>query len=426
MRNKTTIRLFWRTFSIFVTSVSVSAAAVRYAGVNLAGAEFGQTSLPGVYNTHYTYPTQAEVDYFRSKGMNVIRLPFRWERLQQSANASFNTAEFNRLNAFVSATTAKGVSVILDPHNFARYYPDPGNYQSSSQGLVGSDVPNSVFSNFWFRVADVYRTNSRVIFNLVNEPNSMPTEQWVSAANAAIAAIRAAGATNLILVPGNAWTGAWTWHQNWYGTPNAQAMLNIVDPGNNYAYDVHQYLDSNGSGGSTNIVSPTIGAERLAGFTQWLKNNSRKGFLGEFAVANSTIGSGIGDEAISNLLTHIEANADVWLGWTWWAAGPWWGNYMFTLEPANLASPTDRPAMNILESHIPIPAPTLELAPGTQFRFMSQPGFVYQPEASVNLSVGNWTNYGAAIVGSGQTATVTMQAGASQRGFYRVRVDRAP
>ena len=223
------------------------------------------------------------MDYFGSKGMNVIRLPFRWERLQQSANASFNTTEFNRLNAFVSAATAKDVSVILDPHNFARYYPDPGNYQSSSQGLVGSDVPNSVFGNFWFRVADVYRTNGRVIFNLVNEPNTMPTEQWVSAANAAIAAIRAAGATNLILVPGNAWTGAWTWNQNWYGTPNAQAMLNIVDPGNNYAYDVHQYLDSNGSGGSTNIVSPTIGAERLAGFTQWLRNNNRKGFLGEFA-----------------------------------------------------------------------------------------------------------------------------------------------
>ena len=426
MRNKATIRLFWLALSMFLTSISLSAAALRYTGVNLAGAEFGQTSLPGVYTTHYTYPTQAEVDYFRSKGMNVIRLPFRWERLQQSANASFNTSEFNRLNAFVSATTAKGVSVILDPHNFARYYPDPGNYQSSSQGLVGSDVPNSVFSNFWFRVADVSKTNGHVIFNLVNEPNSMPTEQWVSAANAAIAAIRAAGATNLILVPGNAWTGAWTWHQNWYGTPNAQAMLNIVDPGNNYAYDVHQYLDSNGSGGSTNIVSPTIGAERLSGFTQWLRSNNRKAFLGEFAVANSTIGSGVGDEAISNLLAHIEANADVWLGWSWWAAGPWWGNYMFTLEPASLVTPTDRPAMNILESHIPIPAPMLELAPMTQVRFVAQTGFVYQLQASVTISAASWTDFGAAIAGSGQTATVTMQAATSQQGFYRVRVDRAP
>src|SRR5262245_29801536 len=91
-------------------------ATIRYTGVNLAGAEFGEGQLPGVYNTHYTYPTSDEVDYFKSKGMNVIRLPFRWERLQQTVNASFNTAESNRLHAFVTQTTAKGMSVILDPH----------------------------------------------------------------------------------------------------------------------------------------------------------------------------------------------------------------------------------------------------------------------------------------------------------------------
>ena len=89
--------------------------------------------------------TQAEVDYFRNKGMNIIRLPFRWERLQQTTNAAFNSAELNRLHTFVAATTAKGVYVILEPHNFARYYPDPSNFQTSMQGLVGSYYPDSVF-----------------------------------------------------------------------------------------------------------------------------------------------------------------------------------------------------------------------------------------------------------------------------------------
>src|SRR5688572_819873 len=58
-------------------------SAILYTGVNLAGAEFGDSSLPGVYNTHYTYPRSNEVDYFIGKGMNTFRLPFRWERLQQ-------------------------------------------------------------------------------------------------------------------------------------------------------------------------------------------------------------------------------------------------------------------------------------------------------------------------------------------------------
>ncbi len=49
--------------------------------------------------------------------------------------------------------------------------------------------------------------NPKVIFGLMNEPHDLPTENWLTAANVAIAAIRATGATNLITVPGNAFTG---------------------------------------------------------------------------------------------------------------------------------------------------------------------------------------------------------------------------
>src|SRR5689334_14626911 len=53
--------------------------ALQYFGVNLNGAEFG-TARPGVYGTDYIYPTHAEIDYFASKGMNILRLPFWIER----------------------------------------------------------------------------------------------------------------------------------------------------------------------------------------------------------------------------------------------------------------------------------------------------------------------------------------------------------
>lgn len=414
---------------IFLLCLPQTIAQIEYAGVNLAGAEFGQSNLPGTYNTHYTYPNQAEVDYFAGRGMNLIRLPFRWERLQQATNASLNGAELSRLHNFVSATTAKGVYVILEPHNFARYYPDPDNFQTSAQGLIGSYHPNSVFSNFWWRLAGIYRTNQHVIFNLMNEPNSMPTEQWVAAANAAIAGIRAAGATNLIHVPGNQWTGAHAWTANYYGTPNSVAMLNIVDPASNHVFEVHQYLDSDSSGTSTNIVNVNIGVTRLSAFTSWLRTHNKRGFLGEFAVANSTIGGGptqIGDEALTNMLSYIAANSDVWEGWAWWAAGPWWGNYMFTLEPANLGQPgqTERAAMPILRSFIPVPAPALELA-NQQIKFPSRLGFVYQPQTAPSLT-GTWTNRGPALAGTGQTLTINMIPGTGAASFYRLTVSRAP
>jgi endoglucanase len=295
-------------------------------GTNMSGAEFGEQNLPGTFGTDYTYPDPAYVsgyasqDYFIGKGMNTFRLGFRWERLQRQLNAAFDTTELARLDTTVAGMTGKGAYVILDPHNYARY----------GDQLVGSTaVPNAAFADFWSRLAQHYAANPRVIFGLVNEPHDMPTEQWRDAANAAIAAIRAAGAHNLILVPGNAYTGAWSWSMTYYGTANAVAMLGITDPEDNYAFEVHQYLDSDYSGSHTTCQSATIGADSLAGFTSWLRANGKRGMLGELgAAANSTCNS-----AVDATLAHVEANDDVYLGWTWWSAGPWWGSYFMSLEP---------------------------------------------------------------------------------------------
>lgn len=335
------VRPLFLSLLLLITALMSSAgAAVNYTGVNLAGAEFAPDQLPGTYGTHYIYPTHTEVDYFTSKGMNVFRLPFLWERLQRAQFADFDASELARIDDFVNYATGKGASVVLDPHNYARY----------NNTVIGAGVPTSAFADFWGRLAARYKGNNRVIFGLMNEPHDMAsidraTELWRDDANAAIQAIRNAGATNLILVPGNAWTGAHSWNQSWYGTPNAQVMLSITDPGNNYAFEVHQYLDGpNFSGEFDYCSSTTIGSEKLAEFTSWLRQNGKRGFLGEFAGGrNDTCYS-----ALDNMLTYIDNNADVWLGWTYWAAGPWWGEYRFTLEPLNGA---DRPQMQPLSKH---------------------------------------------------------------------------
>ncbi|HYG35882.1 MAG TPA: glycoside hydrolase family 5 protein [Clostridia bacterium] len=387
------------------------ADSIRYAGVNLASAEFGDKTLPGTYGSTYIYPNQTEVEYFKSKGMNIVRLPFLWERLQPTANAAFNSAEFNRLHSFVSATTAKGVYVLIDLHNYARYY---GN------AIGSAAAPISVFSNFWSRLATVYRTNDHVILGLMNEPHDMTTEAWRDAANAAILAIRATGATNLVLVPGNSWTGAHSWTDSWYGTPNAVAMLSITDPANNFAFEVHQYLDSDSSGTSSQCVNTTIGADRLKKFTQWCRTNDRRGFLGEFGCSTNAPCL----QSLENMLAYIDANLDVWEGWTYWAAGPWWGEYMYTVEPKS--GSIDRAQMSVLENHVPLPAPTLTLSNATQFQFTALPGLVYQPTATSDITNGPWTNFGSAIIGTGQTARVDTSSSSGTRCFYRVRVSRAP
>ncbi len=330
---------------VVLLKANVSLAQMEYWGVNLAGAEFDPSNLPGIYDTHYEYPNPDEVDYFTEKGMNVFRLPFRWERLQQALFEPFNSTELERMEDFVAYATFKEAHVVLDPHNYARYYDD----------IIGSpDLPVAAFEDFWSRLATHFKENPNVIFALVNEPHSMSSELWLDDANAAIRAIRRAGAANLILVPGNAWSGAHSWTQSWYGTANSVTMLQITDSLDNYAYDVHQYFDSDYSGATSSCQSETIGSEKLISFTNWARTNGKRGFLGEFGVADNDSCLSAADDMLSFMLE----NDDVWLGWTWWAAGPRWGNYRFSIEPNN----GDAPQMAVLEQYIGLPITALNSA----------------------------------------------------------------
>lgn len=324
----------------------LAAVSLAFRGVSLAGAEFGVDAygngpLPGTFAVNYMYPDPTyasgytSADYYLAKGMTTFRLPFRWERLQPARNAPFSTAEMDRLTTTVTHLTAKGATVILDPHNYARY----------GTSLIGSPaVPNADFADLWSRLAAAFKGNPRVLFGLMNEPHDMATEQWASAANAAIAAIRQAGATNLILVPGNGWTGAESWSQSWYGTPNSTVMLTIQDPGHNFAFEAHQYLDTAG-GSNPACVSTTTGSTRMAPFTDWLRAHGRKGFLGEFGAGSSPTCLA----AIDDIVDHVEENADVYLGWTYWAGGPWWGTHWMMLEPSG---GVDVPQMTTLTPHL--------------------------------------------------------------------------
>jgi endoglucanase len=107
------------------------------------------------------------------------------------------------------------------------------------------------------------------------------------------------------------------------------ALSALIDPENKIIYEMHQYLDSDGSGTSDTCVSSTIGSERLAAATAWLKSSGTKAILGEFAGgANSVC-----ESAVTDMLTYIGGNTDVWTGALWWGGGPWWGDYIFSMEP---------------------------------------------------------------------------------------------
>jgi endoglucanase len=302
-------------------------------GVNFAGAAFAAERIPGRLGWDYSYPNIGSIGYFAAKGANVIRLCVLWERLQPKLGSDLQESEMKQIDQAIANARTKGVRVLLDIHNYAAF----------AGGKIGSDkVSVEQFADLWKRIAVRYRDDQSVIFGLMNEPVKLPTETWLDAANAAIKEIRTAGAKNVIFVPGNGWSSARDWFSSSYGSPNAAVMQRVDDPQKNIVYEVHQYFDPGASGTHPTCIDAASATAAIAPFTEWARKNGRKAFLGEFGVGTDSNCL----EALQHLLEFMQDNRDVWVGWTYWAAGPWPKNYFTTIEPD---SGTDRPQMAILE-----------------------------------------------------------------------------
>jgi endoglucanase len=308
-------------------------ARLPLTGLNISGGEFGKPG--GRYGFDYIYPSDTELADAKAHGFSVVRVPFLWERLQPQLDGPLAAEELVRLRDVAARAGAQGLAVILDVHNYARYFGQP----------IGSpQVPIEAFARFWGALAAAFRDDPRVVFGLMNEPHDMSTEVWAAAASAALAAIRATGATNLVLVSGNAYSGAHSWTQSGYGTPNAVAMAKVIDPCNNMAFEVHQYLDADFSGTSPACPSAAAALAGLRDVTTWLHEHGAKGFLGEFAASERPECLA----ALDSMLRFTAEHGDRWLGWTYWAGGAWWPkDYMFSVEPIAGA---DRPQMKVLQA----------------------------------------------------------------------------
>ncbi|MGH8028284.1 MAG: glycoside hydrolase family 5 protein [Pseudoxanthomonas sp.] len=324
---------------LFLLSAGLTPAlaqtTLKYAGVNLAGAEFNSSKKPGTLYKDYVYPGESDYAYYASKGMNVIRLPFLWERLQPQANGALDGQQLSYLKTAVDRAKAQRLHVVLDVHNYAKYY---------GKRIGTTETPVAVFADFWSKLAAEFKDDDAVIFGLMNEPNSIDARDWADAAQAGLNAIRAAGAHNLVLVPGTAYSGAHSWSSTGYGgTSNGEALLAITDPADRIAFEAHQYLDADYSGTSGQCQSEQIGAQKLKVFTDWLRQHHKLGFLGEFAAGSDPVCL----SALESMLDHIQTNADVWLGWTYWAGGAWWKqDYPFNVQPDKEGN--EKPQMTVL------------------------------------------------------------------------------
>jgi Cellulase (glycosyl hydrolase family 5) len=230
----------------------------RPRGVNVAGAEFGAPNVAptsgfsnanrGTYDRDYHYDGQATFDFLAGRGVKLVRIPFRWERIAPRLGAPLSQAEVQRLKAAVARAGRAGLRVVLDMHNYGGYYLGDG-HQGVRRTLGSAQLPQSVFGDVWRRLSIHFRRNTAVVgYGLMNEPAEMtsvgstpPAILWERASQAAVAAIRANGDRKWVMVSAYPWGSVWS-----FGSSHPRAW--IRDPVNRIRYEAHQYFDYDNSG----------------------------------------------------------------------------------------------------------------------------------------------------------------------------------
>lgn len=308
---------------VAVTVVGETSAPARLRGVNLAGAEFGEGHLPGTFGVDYTYPGESDFQAAAAAGHGFVRLPVRWERLQPVLGEALDADEVSRLNQALDLAQATGLPVLVDVHNYGRYY---------GQVIGDPAVTIEAFADFWVKMALALRDKPSLWgYGLMNEPHDM-NGSWPGAAQAAVNALRNIDKIHAVVVAGDGWSSAQHWCE-------VNQDLNVYDPSHNLHYEAHLYLDRDGSGryaGSYDDegATPTTGADRAAPFLAWLRERGATGIIGEINVP--------GDDprwldALASTLTTL---AEAGVPYAGWAAGPWWPqDYVLNLNARSDGQP---------------------------------------------------------------------------------------
>ncbi|TWU76140.1 hypothetical protein ED733_000467 [Metarhizium rileyi] len=258
--------------------------------------------------------------FVEDDGMNTFRLSMSWQFITaRQVSGELDKINFGNFDKLVQACLDLGAYCMLDLHNFARY----------DDGIIGQGGPtDEVFAGLWKQLATYYAKSDRIIFGLMNEPHDLDIKLWAKSCQAAVTAIRKAGATSqIILLPGTNFASA----ETFVSTGSADALAAITNPDGStdkLVLDLHKYLDINNSG--THSECTTNNVEGFKTIAEWLRKNKRLGLVSE-------TGASMDQSCMTRFCEQnkfIAQNDDVFVGFVGWSAGGFDGTYLLTLTPS--------------------------------------------------------------------------------------------
>jgi len=281
-------------------------------GITLSGAEWE--------GGDYIRPTTAELSYYASKGVKLIRLEIRWDKVQPDLYGQLNGDEITWLKTYVADADKQNMSVIIDLHERSNL--DDLNF--------GPELPIASLADFWKKIAGQFRSISNVCgFGVANEPNHKRGFYgiWPVQTNSVIAAIRSVDNQHFVFVGEDHWDSSLHWDQQ-----QAEA---IRDPANRLVFEAHSYWDNDTSGNYSPNTPPANDGDakqlvetNMSPFINWC-GTTRRCFAGEFGVPPDKEWLVALDHAIQLMREHH-------IGGCYWAGGPGWGNdYPLSIEPVD-------------------------------------------------------------------------------------------
>jgi endoglucanase len=230
-------------------------AVYRLLGVNRASGEFACVQGKGMWDSGPV--DQASVNAMLAWHVRAVRIPLNedcWLGLSGSpSGATYQQAVKDYANLLVT----NGINPILDPHWTHGQYTGNISACADVNATCQKPMPSMQYTpTFWTQVANAFKGNNAVVFDLFNEPYpdaadnwANPTAEWrclrdggtcagftyeVAGMQDLVDAVRATGATNVVMTAGLRWTNDLT---QWLAYKPADPTGNLMASWHSYNFN---------------------------------------------------------------------------------------------------------------------------------------------------------------------------------------------
>ncbi|GAA4969374.1 cellulase family glycosylhydrolase [Actinoplanes utahensis] len=235
--------------------VTADGRAYRLLGVSRSSGEFACVQGKGLWDSGPV--DQASVDAMKTWNIHAVRLPLN-EECWLGINGSPSGAAYQQgVKDYVDLLVANGINVILDLHwTWGAYTTGPDWHCTDEHATCQKPVPDAKYApQFWTGVANTFKGNDAVVFDLFNEPYPEMAAGWnktlgwqclrdggtctgidyeVAGMQDLVDAVRATGATNMLMVSGLEWTNDM---REWLAHKPADPLNNIAASWHAYSFN---------------------------------------------------------------------------------------------------------------------------------------------------------------------------------------------